>query len=105
MEGNLFTGAMLGGYLAKMNKSLEDGCSAEDMQTFLQMSCGLLVSKESPELCTYFINKEYGIDEASDDFERVMRFTEFAGNYYEILVLIIPGVTSVTGVTGILCHV
>ena len=78
-EGNLFTGTMLGGHLAQMNKSLDDGCSAEDLKPFLQMICSMLVTKESPELCAYFVSKEYGIDEASNDIDRVMGFTEFAG--------------------------
>ena len=81
MEGNLITGMMLGGYLAQKNMSLEDGCSAEEMQIFLHFFCSMMISSESPELCAYFINKEYGIDEATDDFDRVMRFTHYAGKY------------------------
>ena len=79
MEGIPFTGRMLSGYLAKQNKSLEDGCSAGDMQSFLELTCSMMVSGESPELCANFITKEYGIDEAKDDVERLFRYTEFAG--------------------------
>ena len=85
-EGSLFTGAMLGGYLAQMNKSLDDGWSVEDMQPFLQMVCAMLVTKESPELCAYFVAKEYGMEDAEDDFERAKQFAHFAGkNYIEIM--------------------
>ena len=67
MEGNLFVGGMLAGHLAQTNKSLEGGCSKEDMQSFLEMICGMMISEESQELCAYFINKEYKIDGTEDD--------------------------------------
>ena len=81
MEGNFIMSMMLGGYLNMKNMSLEDGCSAEEMQIFLQIFCSMMISSESPELCAYFINKEYGIDEATDNFDRVMRFAHCAGKY------------------------
>ena len=80
-EGNLFTGTMLGGHLAQMNKSLDDGCSAEDMKPFLQMICSMLVTKESPELCAYFVSKEYGMEDAKDDYERAKQFAQFASEF------------------------
>lgn len=77
MEGNIIVGAILKGYLAQKNKSLENGCSAKDMQKFITMLCSMSISTESAELCAYFIMKEYKIDEAKDDLDRVMRFAEF----------------------------
>lgn len=82
MEGNLFTAIMLGGYLAQKNMSLADGCSKSDLMILLHGLCGTMVSPESPELCEYFINKEYEINGATDDVDRVMKFTCFTSTVY-----------------------
>lgn len=78
MEGNFYTGSMLGGHLMMKNMSLEDGCRAEEMQEFLAFFCSMMVSPNSQELCAYFVSKEYGIEDSLDDFDRTMGFTQFA---------------------------
>lgn len=68
---------IISGFLAQKNKTLEDGCSAEDMQAIIEFTCSMFISPESPELCAYFINKEYEVDEETDDSDRMMKFASF----------------------------
>lgn len=65
-------------FLAQKNKTLEDGCSAEDMQAIIEYTCSMSISTQCPELCAYFINKEYEMDEETNDPDRMMKFASFS---------------------------
>lgn len=79
VEGNIIIGMIFAHHLAQKNKSLDDGCSAEDMYEFIQLICSVSICSECQELCTYFINNEYKIDAANNGYERIRRFSHFAG--------------------------
>ena len=81
-EGGLFMSLVLFPMLQARNESIDDGCSMEMAKDFLTQYCIMTYTDQAAELCADYIIRLYGLDEAVDRRDRIIRLSLFTGRFY-----------------------